>query len=154
MVCTDCKYWWYGSCTNVKGASKLKKPEIDSISKTWLCHWCYVCPYQRPENRPSALKQQSLINTTLSSVLTQHLRDSITELVQKSDPVVDISGIEASLEELGRNLNDLKSQKLSSIVDNGPQLCGQCNFKSVEELGSTRAAPVHTRRQLTCQEPP
>ena len=59
MVCTDCKQWWHGSCANVKGASKLKKPDIDSISKTWLCHWCYVCPYQRPENRPSALKQQS-----------------------------------------------------------------------------------------------
>ena len=114
MVCTDCKQSWHGSCANLKGAVKLNKSGIDALSKTWLCPWCFACPFQRPSNHPSALNHQRLLDASVSGTISQELTDSIADAVKRSVPVIDFSSIKDGLMELGKNIAELKTQRISS----------------------------------------
>ena len=148
--CTDCKQAWHASCANLKGSLKLKnQAAADAINMSWLCPWCFVCPYQRPSKHPSAQNQQTLLDASFNCAVTQQLTDSIMEVVKKSVPTVDISGIQSSLDELGRNLNEMKSQKIGHTTTDG--IPDQPPFYPEEPIQTPQ---VPARRPLTSPDPP
>ena len=117
FACSECNQSWHSSCANLKGTNMLtqtQKPIIDRISKDWQCPWCWTCPYPKPGNHPSTMKEITLIKETLSASLYENLTETLTESFKAASTLVDLTPIQSELERLSSNIEDFQTKRASS----------------------------------------
>ena len=144
VVCSEsgCKQHWHTSCGNLKGANSLTQPQVDNLTKQWLCPWCYTVPFVKPGNHSSALNEVSLIEKALSSAAYQNLTDSVVDALKSCPPApVDLSSMESRLEQLTKEIQNFKRSSL---------LCFPQTEIPSKQFGTT----VHEKRVLNCKEKP
>ena len=128
FVCCDCKQAWHGSCGNLKGSNNkiFQQGHITCLSKPWQCPWCFTCAFPAPSKHPSLLNSQVLKEKASQGVAIQQITDAVTESIQKSmssidfgpipdllskvAPAIDTSSIQASLDELAKDILELKTR--------------------------------------------
>lgn len=142
LVCCDCKQNWHASCCNMKGANKVSQESLDCILKLWQCPWCYVVPFKRPSRHQSFINESSLLEKTMSCSIIQEITESIRESMKET--TVDISGLEAKLENLQKEVQSFKSEISTATVQLPP----------VPFTVSLDRPPPTTQRALKCPETP
>ena len=87
-----------------------------------MCPWCWVCPFVKPGSHSSNLNESILLEKTLTCSLLQKLTDTVTESIEKSvPPQIDLSGLESQLENLSKEVQELKSRGPDPVIyDQGP----------------------------------
>jgi hypothetical protein len=143
VVCSDnnCKQSWHSSCGNLKGANCLNQAQVENLTKQWQCPWCFVAPYTKPASHPSAVNESCLLEKALSCTMIQNITDSVKESIKNSSSTVDISGLEARLADLTKEIKDFKESSTLTI----PQA-----RTPVPRLST----PIHKEKVLECQEKP
>ena len=130
FVCCDCKQAWHGSCGNLKGSNNkiFQQGHITCLSKPWQCPWCFTCAFPAPSKHPSLLNSQVLKEKASEGIAIQQIRDAVTESIQKSmstidfgpipelmskvPPAIDTSSIQASLDNLAKDILELKTRHI------------------------------------------
>ena len=142
IVCSvsDCKQHWHSSCANLKGANSLSQQQVEALTRPWQCPWCFTTSFPKLGSHSSTLNESSLLEKALSCSVIQSLNESLAETIKKSLPKpVDISNLEACLENLTKEVKEFKDQ--------APSLSNQ--FHRV-----VPKAPTHEKRILKCPETP
>ena len=120
--CCECNQHWHASCGNLKGTNGLNQATMDKISKEWMCPLSWVCPFAKPRSHSSHLNENSLLEKTLTCFLLQKLTDSVAEGIEKSTlpPPIDLSGLESQLENLSKEVQELKLRDPDPIILEAP----------------------------------
>ena len=158
LKCCRCLQHWHASCSNLKGANQIEQQTgLDAILQHWECPWCYTCIFPRPKTHPSAKKEKVLAEETiicstavqlnesalLENSLLQKITESVKETIERSIPSVDITSLNARLEDLNSEIQEFKGRKNASP---------QHNYRQQPKAVNPSASP--TKRNLKCPEKP
>ena len=111
LTCKECKQCWHNSCANLKGS--IPKQAIESILKTWICPWCWTCPFPKTANHKSNANDDKLLSETMASSIVQNVTDKLTESFKTSiQPYCDekVAAIEDQIKTLTKELTDFKNR--------------------------------------------
>ncbi len=111
LTCPECKQVWHNSCAGLK--AEFTKPVLDSLLKSWLCPWCFVCPFPKPNSHRSVKHAREVRDRILTAQTIQQITDSISNVVANSLKAPDLDCLGNMLSDFSREVQEFKSSSLS-----------------------------------------
>ena len=109
LKCIGCGQAWHNTCSNLKG--QIPKSIIGNLD-SWLCPWCFVCPYKPPKGHKSVKQSTNLTTAVISDSIVTKIEEAMKSCISNQNDEL-IKSIQSSLSTLQDEVKTFKDQAKS-----------------------------------------
>ena len=106
LKCIGCGQAWHNTCSNLKG--QIPKSIIGNLD-SWLCPWCFVCPYKPPKGHKSVKQSTNLTTAVISDSIVTKIEEDMKSCISNQNDEL-IKSIQSSLSTLQDEVKTFKDQ--------------------------------------------